>query len=47
MKKVQSFVDRISEEHDRKMLFAVIIALFGIIFFIALALTLPYEGSWS
>jgi predicted transcriptional regulator len=45
MKKVQSLVDRISEEHDRKMLLAVSIAIFGIILFIALALTLPYEGS--
>jgi len=42
MKKIQTFVDRIYEEHDRKMLLAISIAMFGIILFIALALTLPY-----
>lgn len=44
MKKAQSPADRISEEHDRKVLLAIVVAIFGIILFIALALTLPSEG---
>jgi hypothetical protein len=45
MRRVRSFVDKISEEHEKKMLMAIIIAIFGIILFIALALTLPNNGS--
>lgn len=47
MKKVQSLVDRALEEHDRKIFLAIIVAIFGVILFLALALTLPYEGGWA
>jgi hypothetical protein len=44
MRKMQSSVDKISQEHNKNMLLAIIIAIFGVILFIALALTLPSNG---